>query len=126
MGQITQIDLGNGASTFYEYWGLDHTETGLPANSQFGKLWQITTEDASDTAIQQVRHSWDPGGNLLEREDMITEDAEFFTYDPLDRLKSVTATGGSGGELESYGKIYRYSPIGNITEMNGKAYSYDS
>ena len=120
LGQVTQINLGNGAQTSYEYWGLDHGD----GTAQFGKLYEITTTSGDDI-MQQVQHTWDAGGNLTQRYDTIADETESFSYDFLDRLTSVSATGDAGGGPGAFSKTYTYDEIGNILEMNGQSYSYD-
>jgi RHS repeat-associated protein len=69
---------------------------------------------AGDT-IQDITYTWYEGGNLYQRHDLVTDDVETFTYDFLDRLTGVTG---------AYAESYSYDEIGNITDMNGTAYSY--
>ncbi|MBI4331640.1 MAG: hypothetical protein HY673_10205, partial [Chloroflexi bacterium] len=58
------------------------------------KLWKIKTVKTGtpDTTLQQANHTWDAGGNLTKREDLLPAQAETetFAYDFLDRLTSET------------------------------------
>jgi RHS repeat-associated protein len=108
LGMLTEINLHNGVTTTYEYWGID--ETG----GYYGRLWNINTNDGS-TDLIDIEYTWDAAGNLLTREDVIAEETETFTYDFLDRLLSV-----SGPYTESF----TYDEIGNITSRNGISYTY--
>jgi RHS repeat-associated protein len=110
LGMISEINLHNGVTTTYGYWGID--ETG----GYYGRLWNINTNDGVDDLID-IEYTWDAAGNLLTREDVIAQETESFTYDFLDRL-----TGVSG----PYSESYTYDEIGNITSRNGVDYNYDS
>ncbi|MFC2018022.1 RHS repeat-associated core domain-containing protein [Chloroflexota bacterium] len=109
-GQIKQINLGNGTSTDFNYWGPDHGN----GTEQYGKLWQIKTTK-SPTTLQDLQYSWDANGNLTSRYDDIAGQTENFGYDFLDRLTSV---------FGAYSNTYVYNEIGNITSMNGTSYTY--
>jgi RHS repeat-associated protein len=114
LGSITDINLGNGLKTTFGYWdvGGAYDTTG----GYYGRLWEIKTlPQAGGNAIQDVQHTWDEGGNLTQRQDVLTSETETFTYDFLDRL-----TGVSG----PYTHSYAYDEIGNITSMNGNSYTY--
>ena len=65
--------------------------------------------------LQDVKYTWDAGGNLSNRQDLVSSETETFSYDFLDRL-----TGVSGPYTESYG----YNQIGNLTSKNGASYTY--
>jgi RHS repeat-associated protein len=110
LGQMNEIDLGNGLKTTFSYWGLDH-ET-----ASYGKLWEITTSPQGEgDPIQQVRHTWDAGGNLILRQNLISSENETFAYDFLDRLETIEG---------AYSENYTYSTIGNIDTKNGIVYLY--
>jgi RHS repeat-associated protein len=110
LGGISRIDIGNGTSTTYAYYGLD---AGAPSG-YYGRPWQIKTSKSS-TVLQDMRYTWDANVNLTQRQDIVSGETEDFTYDFLDRLTSV-----SGPYTESY----EYDKIGNITSRNGTAYTY--
>jgi len=110
LGAVTQINLGNGLKTVYGYWGIDHDTTS------YGRLWEIKTlPQAGGTALQDTQYTWDAGGNLTQRYDLVASTTENFTYDSLDRL-----TGVSG----AYSESYIYNTIGNIISKGGNAYTY--
>jgi RHS repeat-associated protein len=71
----------------------------------------------SKTALQDVKFTWNGGGNITQRQDIVSSETENFSYDFLDRL-----TGVSG----AYTASYSYNPLGNITAMNGTSYTYGS
>jgi hypothetical protein len=114
LGQIKQLNLGNGTTTVFKYQGLD---AGAPT-AYYGRLWQIKTTKGSYTR-QDMRYAWDANGNLGQRLNYNTvsgqDESETFEYDFLDRLKSVSGT---------YSATYDYNSIGNITTMNGASYAY--
>ena len=110
LGQISQINLDNGVTTDFDYWGIDH-ET-----EDYGMLYEIkTTEDVN--VLQEVRHTWDNGGNLVTRYDAVMDETETFTYDFLDRLTGVS---------NAYTGSYTYDEIGNMASRNGTSYTYGS
>jgi RHS repeat-associated protein len=148
LGSITQINLGNNLKTNYSYWGIDHSTTS------YGKLWEIKTQpQAGGTAIQDMQYTWDNNSNLTQRQNMVSNETESFTYDSLDRLTGATGTSAqapsnngtisismsgaptspgsatisvlmSGASAQGYTQSYTYNAIGNITAMNGTSYSY--
>jgi RHS repeat-associated protein len=67
--------------------------------------------------LQDVRHSWDAGGNLSTRQDMLSSETETFSYDFIDRL-----TGVSG----PYTELFTYNQIGNLLTKTGSSYTYGS
>ena len=114
LGQVTEINLNNGLRTTFGYWdtGGTYDTTG----GYYGRLWEIKTSPQSGgTTIQDIKHTWDAGGNMTEREDVLASETEIFTYDFLDRLTSVSGP---------YSESYAYDPIGNITSKGGLSYTY--
>lgn len=82
----------------------------------YGRLWEIKTlPQAGGTALMDVQHTWDAGGNLATRQDALVGQTETFAYDTLDRLTSVTGP---------YSENYTYNSIGNILSKNGVSYTY--
>jgi RHS repeat-associated protein len=80
------------------------------------KYYEIKTlPQAGGTALQDVRHSWDAGGNLSTRLDVLSSETETFNYDFIDRL-----TGVSG----PYTELFTYDETGNMTSMDGDTYTY--
>ncbi|GEM_PF-2377795 len=71
----------------------------------------------SDGPLQDVKHTWDAGGNLRNRYNLLNSDNETFGYDFLDRLTSVSG---------NYSASYSYNSIGNIDSMNGNSYTYNT
>jgi RHS repeat-associated protein len=117
LGQINEIHLGNGLGTTYGYWdvGTIYDTTG----GYYGKLWRVQTAQAPwhDSVVQDEKYTWDAAGNMTQREDVLAEETETFTYDFLDRLTSASGP---------YSESYTYDEIGNITSKNGVAYTYGS
>jgi len=112
LGEPTAVVFGNSMCTTFGYWGVGgyYDTTG----GYYGRLWEIKTFQ-SINPVQDVRHTWDAGGNLLSRYDVNASETETFFYDFLDRL-----TGVSG----PYSHAYSYNPIGNTLSMNGSSYTY--
>ena len=115
LGQITEINLGNSVRTTYGYWGVGGAYD--TAVGYYGKLWEIKVakQPGGSPVLMDVKHTWDAGGNLTQREDVIAAQTEAFGYDFLDRLTSVSGP---------YSESYAYNQIGNITSKNGTAYTY--
>ena len=114
LGSITEINLGNGLRTTFGYWDVGGSYD--TSGGYYGRLWEIKTlPQAGGTAIQDVRHTWDAGGSLTQRQDALAAETESFSYDFLDRLTSVSGP---------YSESYAYNQIGNITSKNGTSYTY--
>jgi hypothetical protein len=72
-----------------------------------GRVQQLKTGTTiSPTALQDLRYTYDAGGNVLTILDNKAGGAQTqtFTYDALDRLQTAQASGGTGGTyaLETY------------------------
>jgi YD repeat-containing protein len=111
LGLPTEINLGNSLKTIFGYWdvGGEYDTTG----GYYGRLWRIKTGD--EPVLLDVKHTWDAGGNLTQREDVLAAETETFTCDFLNRLTSVSGP---------YSESYAYDEIGNITSKNGISYTY--
>ncbi len=119
LGSPTDINLGNSVNTTFGYWGVGGSHD--TAGGYYGKLWEIKTISPVNT-LQDTQHTWDAGGNMLNRYNVLTSNNETFDYDFLDRLTSV-----SGNYTDSW--TYRdvgQSDIGNIVSHNGTPYLYGS
>ncbi|MFH1719213.1 MAG: hypothetical protein ABIF19_17810, partial [Planctomycetota bacterium] len=106
MGQVTQINPGNGTQTAFGYWDVGGANDN--AGGYYGRLWRIQTAGPGGD-LQDVRHTWDAGANLIQREDVQGGEIENFGYDFLDRL--VSASG-------PYTEGYTYNQIGNMMSKN--------
>lgn len=115
LGSPIEIDFGNNLKTTYGYWGVGNQND--TSGGYYGRLWRIRTlrQSGDGTALQDIKHTWDAGGNLTQREDTLAAQTEGFTYDFLDRL--LTASG-------PYAESYAYDEIGNITSKNQASYTY--
>jgi RHS repeat-associated protein len=113
-GQLTDILLGNGVNTTFNY----DPETNLVAGIQSG-----TTIGGHD--VQNLGFEFDEIGNLTTRSDYnqfvnLTALNETFSYDLLNRMTDSTV-------LAQSTKSYGYDFLGNITSKTGVgAYSYGS
>jgi RHS repeat-associated protein len=96
--QITQESLGNGIVT----------SRAFDANS--GLISGITSTGTGNTSVQRLEFDFDLIANLTERRDkrFTTEFVEGFTYDTLNRLKTVTTT-------DFTPVVASYNDIGNLT-----------
>jgi len=101
-----------------------------------------------------MQYTWDNNGNLTQRQNLVSNETESFTYDSLDRLTGAIGTSAqspnngngtisilmsgastsassanvtvlmSGSSSQSYTQSYNYDAIGNMTSMNGISYTY--
>lgn len=84
----------------------------------YGQLCVIKTlPQAGGAALLDTKHTWDAGGNLATRQDVLLSQTETFTYDALNRLTGVTGP---------YSENYTFNAIGNILSKNGTSYTYGS
>ena len=115
LGSIMEINLNNSTKSTLGYYGTGGTYD--TTGGYYGRLWEIKTtkQPAGTPVLQDVRHTWDAGANLTQRQDLVSSETENFTYDNVDRL-----TGVSGAYTESFS----YNEIGNITSKNGTGYNY--
>lgn len=116
LGQITETNFNNSLRTTFGYWGTNGTYDNT--GGYYGRLWEIKTlPQAGGIALLDIKHTWDAGGNLATRQDVLLSQTETFTYDTLDRLTGVTGP---------YSLNYTYNAIGNIRSKNGVSYVYGS
>ncbi|MBI4302735.1 MAG: hypothetical protein HY665_00135 [Chloroflexi bacterium] len=114
LGQMTELNLGSSVKTTFGYWDVGGTYDN--AGVYYGRLWQLKTVNTENTTLQQVKHTWDAGGNLVQRENLVSpSENETFSYDFLDRLTSVSG---------AYSDSWSYSEIGNMVSHNGTSYTY--
>jgi len=115
LGLTTEINLGNGAKTTLGYWGAggSYDTTG----GYYGRLWEIKTskQPEGSPVLMDMKYTWDAGGNLTQRENLVTSETETFGYDFLDRLTSASGP---------YSESYTYDQIGNINSKGGLSYTY--
>ena len=100
LGLITAEQWGN---------GITGTRGYDPAS---GRLTAIQT--GTGNAIQDLSYSYLPSGNLASRYNGRANRKEYFRYDALDRLLSVT---GNDSQLATV--RYEYDAIGNLTYKTG-------
>jgi RHS repeat-associated protein len=72
-GSIAKLDLGNGLSTLYGYFGFTANQwdarPGLGLTS-FGRLWRTRIEAPSGQPLQDLRYSYDSVGNITYINDL--------------------------------------------------------
>ncbi len=106
-GQITEQQYGNGVVTTSTYDEVTGYLTGINSSLDF-------------TDIQRLHYSHDALGNILSREDLLTDQQEIFTYDRLNRLLKSDLGNGQVQEIQ-------YDKLGNITfKSDIGAYEYAS
>jgi RHS repeat-associated protein len=110
LGSITQINLGNGLTTNYGYYGYSGTYDNT--GGYYGRLYKIKTG-----SLQDMQYTWDAAGNLTRRHNPLINESETFNYDYLDRL---SADGGLAA-VDSPGDANR---DGRITSADGTYVMY--
>ena len=99
-GHVTTETLGNGLSTTRTYQATTARLTGISTGA--------------GGSVQNLTYTYDTIGNLMARTDTFSTPSaatinETFTYDVLNRLKTVTMSGTT-----TLNKSYNYDEIGNI------------
>ena len=79
-GKMGQVDCGNGVATSFAYY---------PKTTRLETIW---TEDSSQTLLQNRTYHYFPSGDIHQIDDGRTLANYTYTYDPLHRLASETAT----------------------------------
>jgi len=115
-GKITSYTLGNGKITTKTYDG------DFPAST-------------STTGVQNLTYNFQPSsGNLLQRNDILKNQVENFTYDNLNRLNGSTVINGltivnqlairyDGSNNSSMGNIDSKTDAGYYTYLNNKKHA---
>ena len=97
--------------------GKEQYGNGLRRNITYepltGLLSTLKTTADNGNVFEDVRYTYYPDGNLHQRHNPRRDRLETFTYDPLDRLDTVTTQTPSTGALTT--STYGYDAIGNIT-----------
>lgn len=108
-GQVQKYVLGDGLTTNFSY------------DSDTGRLLsQLSAPGSMNSMVRvQRKYSWDAMGNLLTREDLVNETQDAFSYDALNRLKTLSYTHQSGGLPVTTVETMRYFNNGNILEKPG-------
>ncbi len=114
--RLKSLTSGNGLPTVYTY------NTFNPTTQQGDRLQSLTVGNT----LLNLSYGYDKVGNITSMSDATLGQSLTFTYDPLDRLTSAAASGGSG----AYSETYQYNAIGNLTQRQTAtqtlAYSYPS
>ncbi|MBI5877553.1 MAG: RHS repeat protein [Chloroflexi bacterium] len=128
-GSLARLDLGNGLSTLFGYFGIGSNAWGAnswdspPSTglSNYGRLWRIRTESPSGAAVQDLRYAYDSVGNVTAIRDVpraITGTLNITFSDPFD---------SAGGNWSTAGNVtIPYNDAGNNTARlvgNGTDYS---
>ena len=101
-GNVTHLQMGNGADVFANY------------EPDTGKLTRLSAFDAFGVELMNVDYLFDVLGNLKQRHDLsvATDLKEAFGYDSLNRLKSVGLSVNAGTAVQTLNMDYDAS--GNI------------
>jgi len=90
-----QWDTNPNTGSAWTWDEIDALEIGATIKkvvSHSALLTQVYAEvdyAADPTLLMENRYTWDGGGNLTQREDVIASETENFTYDFLNRLTAV-------------------------------------
>lgn len=108
-GQLKQATLGNGIVTNMDYYDDTH------------RLKNIV----SSKNVQDLHYTYDDFGNFESRNDAIHNLTEIFTYDNLNRLKTITLNGSilSVMDYDQYGRIKSKQTDGHVVYDNA-SYNY--
>jgi RHS repeat-associated protein len=117
-GQVNETVLGNTIVSQSCYNANTLRITAVRAYP--GVVQSCVTTDPANSRLNLKYTQYDSAGNIKQVVDATRSETLNFTYDDLDRLLSVTTTGGSSPYSQSYG----YNPIGNLTAKAGVTLSY--
>jgi RHS repeat-associated protein len=122
LGQVTDEQMRNGVETVANR----NPVTGWLLGSM------STAHDDGNTVIQKWGYTYDEIGNLLTRgrSDAVNDasSTEAFRYDLLNRLTSSEVTIAASGTVGASDTTdsFAYDGLGNLSEKDGKSYSYSS
>ncbi|MCS6845557.1 MAG: hypothetical protein NZ528_14760 [Caldilineales bacterium] len=99
----------------------------LYRTDNFRLQWIKTGPTSPYEGLQNLEYVYDAVGNVLTIKDYKVTggtQTQSFTYDPLDRLLSAGASGGSSGQGQ-YSESYTYNASGNLMSKTGVgSYTY--
>jgi len=128
LGQMRQINLGNGAVTTYKYYGEGDPWSGANPAFRNYRLWQIRTTGVGGELLR-LEYGYDAVGNVNHWVDYHGASGgtehHWYRYDALDRLL-CWKLGGSSAPTSCSGatEVYSYNSIGNIVSKAGLVYDY--
>ena len=124
--QVSRIQLGNGLSARYLYWGIDYF--GAPQYQNYGHLRRVcvlpqssTVDCESDPTNSALRlnfgYNVDKVGNVTIFRDELNLQRQQFNYDPLNRLVAAVPNPlpGQPSLIPDYTETYALNAIGNLT-----------
>ncbi|MCA9950619.1 MAG: peptidoglycan DD-metalloendopeptidase family protein [Anaerolineales bacterium] len=81
-------------------------------------------QGGSGANLQNLSYTYDDAGNITTISDGVNaSQTQTFDYDWLNRLTSASTDAAGTGQ---YSHTYDYDSIGNITDFDGSAYTYDA
>lgn len=116
-GHFTKFAYGNNVvtdSTYFDDGRLNSRKAG------------IETNNTNDNLVQNISHSYDQAGNLINRLDStINGVSTDYTYDELYRVKTEKRTGGALSATQNL--AWDYDALGNMISRteNGQVNSYN-
>ena len=120
-GQVAERRLGSPTGVLRQRYAYSAAENFRLVSLKAGK----TSPNYYD--LQRLSYTYDDNGNVLTITDAAAyggSQTQTFTYDPLDRLSTAQASGGSNG---LYNESYVDSANGNLTSKTGVGnYAYDA
>lgn len=128
-GQIDLIQRGSGGlNTNYSYFAATVEDNASNESHPGNSLYRLSeiVHGATNDSVSDYHFDYDQVGNIIFLGEQIGEvmQTQSFEYDALNRLDIAKAVGGSFAP--TYTRNYQYNPLGNITAINGKAYTYGS
>ncbi len=135
LNKLKSITYGNNVKTTYDYYDTDSETDDSRLDPQFRKysyrLKNITVINQNDSnkTLSNTTYKYDLADNIVSKtfaQDYGLGYRETFTYDHVNRLKTVTAKIGDT-DIDFYpGQSYDYSPNNNMTRKGDKYYSYST
>ncbi len=108
----TSLNLANGLSVSYQYWGVEYRPAGNP-NGHFGLPRSVVAG-----SLQNLTYDYDNLGNVTQIVDGRVNETINYGYDDLDRLTSAASA--------LFSESYSYNAIGTFVSKGGVAYAYPS
>jgi RHS repeat-associated protein len=102
----------------------DYVYYGWSTADGQGRLRYLKSGTSSTpTSRQSLEYGYDSAGSVIQIKDYKAggTQTQSFSYDPLDRLVSAGASGGTGG---TYSETYGVDELGNLTSKGGVSYTY--
>ena len=118
LGYLERVHSPTTGEVFYQYLQSNHrgqlTQQWLGDGSTLTQSYEAHSArvlDQNTPGVQRFQYQWDLNGNLTQRDDLVNNLSESFTYDELDRLTDAQV----GGQTQIN---YGFSAMGNLTQKS--------